>query len=305
MSLQDNDDGQMRLVAGVGLVPSGPRREDPGDCSRFQRPRPRVACHFPFLPRPQNAVTNSLSPDHHNNSSLQASTTQDSRIHVSSPTRNINNVQTRQDPRTTSGEELRIAFENPWQYMSALQGLENRRQRLSRMAEQGRDERRLLSRERFNENHSGGSPSNHVKNKHSDNNVVFTDDGKRVKSEETSTSDVSTLSSIESRPRGESSIDTQQDRSPWTPINPIKSHKRRKGDHSSPPDKEHEPGPPSGPDPNLTPSSDNSKRSRCQCPIGRTCEAKTNELIDCRTLVLENKAWGNWLNERKELFQST
>ncbi|KEF62249.1 uncharacterized protein A1O9_00221 [Exophiala aquamarina CBS 119918] len=191
--------------------------------------------------------------------------------------------------------------------MSALQGLQNQRQRLSRIAEQRRDERRRLAQERFNEQKSGGSQFNHVKKERSGNDIVFTTDGRRIKLEDTAEDEVRSLPSFEFHRRGETNIDNSanQKRSPRTLVSSDGKQTGRPTDVSSPADVEHGPSPHSHPNPNSTPGPDKSNRPRCTCPVGRNCEAKTNELVDCRTLVLETKAWDNWISERKEFLQSS
>jgi len=207
----------------------------------------------------------------------------------------------------TSGEEFPIQFQNPLQYMSALQGvLQNQRQRLSREAEERREERRRFSRECSNQSYyAASSRSENIKNEPSDDNTIFTNDGNRVKREESSTSDTTSPPSTGYRqtPQGESGIEARQDRASQTPVTPTTSREQSGTlGPNSPPESEHEPTPPSNPRRKETRKTDDSPR--CTCPIGRNCEAKTNELIDCRTLVRDTKGYNNWLVKRNEYFQS-
>ena len=281
------DDGCWKNIEGIGLVRTGPR-------GRHSGPTPRNR----FPPPPQNTFTNQSRLNHQHLRPQAPSLNQDRdyipvQRHVQMPS--DEDLERRPD---SAGRPL-PEYRNHLQYLSA--GFAGQRKRLSQRAEQQRSQSSLSSQRRLSDRTSDGSSSNYIKKEHSENNIFFSDDGKRIKSEDVANDEVGSFPSIEERQQRDSSArkSSRQESSPQKPISPQNSQDGCTEESSSPPDIQHEPSPDSDPPPNLR----GSEKPPCKCPVGQYCERKTNELIDCRTLVLE-KDWGKWLKNQESLFPS-
>jgi hypothetical protein len=287
------DDGCWTTIEGIGLVRTGPRNRQSGPPSRNR-----------FSPPSQTTVTTFTTSNqsrlNHQRLRPQASSLNQDRDYI----RVQRDVQMPSDEdldgRPGSASRALPEYHNHWQYLSA--GFAGQRQRLSHIAEEQRSQSSLSSRQGLGNLTSEGSYSNYIKKEHSENNVVFSHDGKRIKSEDVANDQVSSFPSIEERRQRDPSTgdSSRQEISPQKPIKPQNDQHGCTEDSSSPDDIEHEPSPNSDPPRNQ----EDSEKPGCICPIGHSCESKTNELIDCRTLVLE-KEWGKWLQKQEGLFPST
>lgn len=276
-----DDDGCWGYIEGIGRVRTGPRGRHPGP------PTPNR-----LSPPSRNTIPNRPRLNH-----------QRSRPQTSSLNQDRDYIRAQRDVQMQSDEDLekppdsasRVLpeYHNHLQYLSA--GFASQRQRLSHTAEQQRSQPSLSSRQGLGNRNSDVSYPIHIEKER-------TDDGKCIKSEDVVNDEAGSFPSIDERRQRDPSIGTfsRQESAPHQkPISPQNDQDDGTEDSISPPDIEHEPSPDSDPSPNLG----DSEKPGCICPIGHECEAKTNELIDCRTLVLE-KGWGKWLKNQDKPYPS-